>query len=343
MNSLVFTYYCTSMSKERNTTIDFMRGLAIFLMILIHVTAHFLQDKTVYLLWDYTHFAVPLFIFCSAYLSFTGKEHKLTFPSVISRVGRLLRPYYIFLLIYFSYIFLIKQDQLPMQVILDKVFLLNAKSADLEWLVVLFLSFILLFPLIQHAAKKPLFLFVLGIMSGGSAIYLLFADIPIPFRHMMWLPWIFYIVMVYSLVQEKKSKWFIPVVILFSAIVFIVSRSSLMSSGESLTLTHNKYPPNIFYLSYGVFWTFFLYWIHPKLHIPKYIDALFSFFSRYSYPIFFIHFLIIYIFLDFVPFRKLQWWGFLIIVLILTISGQLILNKINAIKRSFPLFRQHNS
>src|SRR3989344_3984886 len=60
--------------EDRNTTIDFLRGFAMLIMVAIDVTAFYLSQKTTYLVWDYTHFVVPIFVFCSAYLYFERKS-----------------------------------------------------------------------------------------------------------------------------------------------------------------------------------------------------------------------------------------------------------------------------
>ncbi|MDA1317179.1 MAG: acyltransferase family protein, partial [bacterium] len=82
------------MKGQRNTTIDFLRGLAVLLMMLIHVTAYFLSDPIVRNIWDYTHIVVPLFIFCSGFIFFQRGNYSLDVSSVIKRIKQLILPYY---------------------------------------------------------------------------------------------------------------------------------------------------------------------------------------------------------------------------------------------------------
>jgi len=278
-------------------------------------------------LWNYAHFAVPIFIFCSAYLSFKTKKGTMSIIQILKRLQRLLIPYYLFLASWFSYIAITKKGAITLKGVLDKVFFLNAKSADLEWLVVLFIYFIFLFPFIYYLSKKPIVFWIYTIFALLSSVLLLFIHTSVPYRFLMWLPWSLLLSAILLVVKYEKNRLCIPVVIGISLVLFFLSRSIIVAQNHSLTLTHNKYPPNLYYLSYGMFWTFLIYMIYNKIRFPNLIDRFFFFYSAHSYSIFFIHFLIIFIFLDFFPFRILQWWGFFLIVLVLAPLVQLVLNK----------------
>ena len=53
---------------QRDQLIDNLRGLAMIVMILTHATAYFPNDIVSFTLWNWSNFAVPIFLFCSVYL-----------------------------------------------------------------------------------------------------------------------------------------------------------------------------------------------------------------------------------------------------------------------------------
>src|SRR6266403_5134039 len=97
------------MMTERNQLIDNLRGVSMIVIILTHTTAFFPGDKVAYLLWNWSHFAVPIFLFCSAYLFLKKSDDKpLHFFSYLKkRVVRLLLPYYLFFFFFLIALFFI--------------------------------------------------------------------------------------------------------------------------------------------------------------------------------------------------------------------------------------------
>ena len=91
---------------------------------------------------------------------------------------------------------------------------------------------------------------------------------------------------------------------------------------------NNKYPPNLYHLSYGVTMTFLLYLIFQNITFPGVVKKIIQFFSFNSYSIFFIHFLLIKILRDQFDIGKFGWLGFLFIILALTVVVQLFANKL---------------
>ncbi len=319
MNSLVFTYYCTSMMKERNTTIDFLRGLAVLLMILIHATAYFLGDPTVYAVWDYTHFAVPLFVFCSGYIFFAKDSiTTLSVSYVVKRLKRLVIPYYLFLIPFFILVFIKNPTSFNIKQMTEKILLSGGR--DLSWLVILFIYFLFLIPVIHfmYRQKKWLFYILTG-TAFVSTVLLLISIPPVPFRYVMWLPWTFFLIFTLLFANHKENRYFFIGTIILSVMTFFITRDFLQSQGKTLVLTENKYPPNLYYLSYGIFFTTVMYWVHRLVSKNKlymaYLQKPFDFLSTHSYSLFFIHFLFVKIFVDY-GFHKIigPWWFFVVLL-----------------------------
>ncbi len=318
------------MNRQRNTTIDFLRGLATLLMILIHVTAYFLSNPVVYFIWDYTHIVVPLFIFCSAFIYFKRGSYSLGLGQTLKRVKRLIIPYYLYLVVLFSALYIIDPSSLSVGGVIKKFLFFQGR--DLSWLVVLFLIFIPLFAFLEYAyQKRPPVLKIVGGMAVLTSVFLLTNTIDLPFRYIMWLPWCVYLIFTLLYAKGVFSKKTIGVMLVLSALTYGISRGVLIGANHTLTLTENKYPPNIFYLSYGIFWTILLYELHlffdARGVIPQVVQRSFDFMSTHSYSLFFIHFWYVTILRKVIDYQMLGWLGFFGVVLGASIVTQVAINK----------------
>ncbi|CAN5180353.1 acyltransferase [soil metagenome] len=319
------------MNQKRNTTVDFLRGFAMLLIILIHVTVYFRSNPLANVLWEYSQVAVPIFVFCSGYLYFSrSKEEPLTLAYFWKRIKRLVIPYYFYLIIFSLYTVFLRGRMVPFNTLIKNIFFLNISSRDLDWLVVLFLYFMVLMPLIRAFSKRPVIFWIYTIISFTSAFILLFINTQHAFRLIMWLPWSLVLIVTYLLVQYENTRWFFRSIIFIFSGIFLVSKSILLYTRDTLTLTENKYPPNIFYLSYGISLLLILYIFHRKYgSFMPWLQKCFDFLSKYSYSIFFIHFLILAAFLDFGIYKRMEWWQLFAVVLILTLIVQWSINTLH--------------
>ncbi len=318
------------MEKKRNQTIDFMRGFAMVLIILIHVTVYFRDNIVARTLWEYSQVAVPIFVFCSAYIYFSRtKQEHFSISYFWKRIKRLVLPYYFFLLILFLYNIFLKKIPFNFDSIVRKILFLNISSRDIDWLVVLFLYFMILMPLIRILGEKKRLLWIFAGIGFVSSIILLFITTEIAFRLVMWLPWSIVLIVSYLIVRYEHIRWFMPISMVSFAAIYFLSRIILIQSGQSIVLTENKYPPNIFYLSYGIFLLLITYRGCSYIRsLPSILQKAVNFLSSYSYSIFFIHFLLLYYFLDFTDYKKMQWWELFGYVLVGTVAIQLAINHI---------------
>ncbi len=305
-------------AKERDRAIDFLRGIAVLLMIIIHVTAYYLSQKTTRLIWDYTHFAVPLFVFCSAYVYFIKKEHEITFKTLIKRVKRLVIPYYLFLGAFYLTSFFMK-GTINTERLMNDVLLIG--NRDLNWLVVLFLSFILLFPGIAYLSRWKFVLYTLAVSSFLSTLYLLFHVPAVHFRMYMVIPWSSVVFIAYFFAHVKNKRYFMMFLSGYAFLLFLDSRFYLSAYEKTFVFTENKYPPNLYYLSYGMWLMGMIYLIHDRFQIGNtFLQTILDFVSKHSYEIFFIHFFYLFILIDRIPYKQIGWVGFTGIILILTWS-----------------------
>lgn len=314
---------------ERIGAIDFLRGIAIVVMIALHTQSYFLSDRFIFTLWSYGNFVVQIFIFTSAYMFFKKEESAKTvmsFGYFKKRFLRLMVPYYIFLAVYFPIIFFLDRTALTQTFVVKNVLLTG--GLDLNWLVILFLYFMILLPILA-AFRSHRFLFHGAFfLSLLSSCILFFYKPPVNYKLTMWLPWItvagvaFYYL---ALEKVKKSAVFMA---LLSLSVFLITFGFLHVSQRSLVLFDNKYPPNIYYLSYGVVWIGLLLILYPLLEKRRLLMQGIGYFSRYSYTLFFIHFIVMYVLSKTVAYKTFGWFPFFLTVTALSVILQSILNRL---------------
>lgn len=299
------------------------------LMIIIHATAYFLKDKTASFLWDTSQFVVPVFIFCSVYLFFKKNvlvDRKNIFSYLKKRISRLFVPYYIFLVLFFLSMIFVGHKIPSLSYVSKNIFLYG--GLDLNWLPLLFIYVTLLNPLISCLKNKKVLFYLFFAISLISSVFFIFTKAN--YRAVMWLPWSLLIFFTIYFVNNEKNNKKIFYVFLISLITYGLTYYLESRIGHTLNHYTNKYPPTIYQISYGIFWTIFLYRL-SELNLFKVLklESIFNFFSNYSYEIFFIHNLILYLF-GWMNIRFSSWIIFTIAIGVPTVLGQILLNKIRS-------------
>lgn len=311
------------MNKKRFEEIDILRGFSILIIILIHSCVNFLNNKLAFIIWDYSQFAVVVFIFCSAFIFFV-REPQVNLANFIKyfekRLWRLLPTYYFFAALYLILSFLFQKKIITSNTVIANLLLFG--GLDFNWLVLLFVYLTAIMPVVYFLYNKNRFLFYFsGLLTLVSAVVFIFYR-PLNYRIIMWLPWSLILYFTLIILKNKDNKKFL----LSLALTFLVIFLSLKFTIIKGTQFQNKYPPNLYHLSYGIFSLILLYFISGfKLFNTGLIKKFLYFLSLNSYTIFFIH--IIIIFLITVPLKlKLNWYSFFFAVLTLTILVQNIIN-----------------
>ena len=318
---------------KRDITIDLLRGWSLLAIILIHVTVYYQGNRLAYRIWNWNQYAVAVFVFCSAYLYFKKSPTFTSFSQFAfylkKRLLRLLIPYYLFLGAYFLFLFFSKPWTLTGSYILQN--LLAIGGVDLNWLVLLFIFFLFLFPFIHFLWKnqRPLF-YLYGLISLLSAVYFLFYPSLLPYRLVMWLPWSLVAVVTQLFVDQEKNQRFLLAGFLVSLLIFILSYQIQSFLGHSLAHYRNKYPPNIYHLSYSLLGLFTLL-IIMRMRFFQWspIAKTLDFLSRYSYSLYFIHLFFILVIYQFRGQRFFDWYGLLLVVIIFSVITQLLLNRLS--------------
>lgn len=315
--------------KERNKSIDHLRGIAILVMLLTHSLAVYLgKGPFINLLWDKSHFAVPVFVFCSAFL-FLHKEvdapiHRIL-PYVKKRLVRLLKPYYIFLFVNILVLLAFKPQILSKEYLLQSITLTG--GIDINWLILLFVQFIPVFLLVRYLLKRnKTFFYVFGMLCLLSSVALLFWTPHLNYKWYMWIPWSTLIFFAYLFMHADTRRKIIMTISLWAA--HSITYFFLLHMHETTNLFQNKYPPNFYYLSYGMAITPVLLWLSIKgLFAFKPLDRAITYASTFSYDFFFIHYIIIEVMAIFAFQRWIPWPIFFTAVVVLTYLTQFSITK----------------
>lgn len=319
------------MNTHRSQEIDTLRGISMLAMVLNHTNAYFLSLPLAHFLWNSSQFAVPVFIFCSAYLFFR-KQPSFTFSATLNhirkRVARLLIPYYLFLPVWLLIIYFAQPQKITSSYILQNIFLTG--GMDINWFVMLFLYFAILMPFIGYLKERNDFiLLIFTLASSGSSFFFLFHTFPYSYKLIMWLPWSLVIFFSLFFVMSERERWFYPVTLVATGLLFILTYAIQVWGHHSLIHYYNKYPPNLYHLSYGLFFITFLFFLAKKRvfsFAPLQIQL--QFLSKYSYPLYFIHYFIIFIITLYFRSIKFGWIDFFFTVVILSLGAQWIINAL---------------
>lgn len=142
------------------------------------------------LFWYVFSFHVALFFFLSWYL-FNDEKHKLFLPFLVDKAKRLLIPYFLFNLIFYIFILIIKTEKHSFLSILkwtlywswlrwnEEIFLLNVSTWFLIALFFTSIFYFILNKLIKNKLIRLIFLIILSVLVHYESIY--FREIRLPF------------------------------------------------------------------------------------------------------------------------------------------------------------------
>jgi len=327
--------------KKRLHELDDIRGFSIIVMIMIHTNAYFLSNWWSVTTRDISQFAVVAFLFCSTYLSIQ-KPFPQSFseflPYMIKRLKRLVLPFYIFFTVYILLMKFGIGKSFPLKFITESYLLIG--GIDFNWLVLLFVQLMIITPLLYFFFTKKkalLYLYVIGALAS-SIIFLKFTPLPY-YRSIMWLPWSLVVIYTFYLDEIwKNRKLFFLTTFLLGALFFGTQQWILLPLKHSFSQYSNKYPPNLYHISYSLFALNILYYL-SKIHTfsQPIIQKTIHFFSINSYTLFFIHILVIEVVWKWA--RPQNWIVFFLIVTMISVAIQFVMNLIN--ERMKPTVSQH--
>jgi fucose 4-O-acetylase-like acetyltransferase len=319
--------------KSRNNTIDMLRGIGIIVMIYLHTSAFFKFNPILNFTWDFGHFAVQTFVFCSAYVFFAvGKAPKsLTdfWQYLKKRIVRLIIPFYIFFAFYLIFLLLSNPDSITWSYFWKTITLIGGQG--INWLVLLFVYVMIILPFIDFLFKKSKILFYLyGAIALVGSIFFIYHDYGSMYRFVMWLTWsliIYFSFLLFKMPKTAKNYILLSggTLLIFAGLYYYFTQI-----GHTTVLISNKYPPNIFYLVYGMGIITLLYWLLESFPIKE-NSLLFKslkFFSIYSYSLFFIQNIAIKAVNLFIEVKEMNFILYFTGIVLLSVAIQWVINKI---------------
>jgi len=307
------------MVNRRSYKIDLLRGLATIFIIVIHVLQYNLVDPISRFFWNYSHFVVVAFVFCSGYVLEKKYSDRLReIKEILSwwwkRLVRLLLPFYLYLFFHyllwvlFPYFFsgggLVKS----LTFIRDSLLLIG--GIDANWLPLLFIELAFIFPLLKIISKKrkPLIIYsFLALLTTGFYTYntIIHHSLYHYYRLLMIAPYSLIILLAIKFSNKDKNKYYLITICLGIIIFLILSLSQPLLFHTNLI--NQKYPPNFYYLSYGLTISFLII-IASRIKIlhERKIKNFFTFTSQEAYILYFVSYVVI----DFVEKQRKSLWLF---------------------------------
>jgi len=316
--------------KKRLPELDDIRGLSIIVMILIHTNAYFLSNWWSTNTRELSQFAVVAFLFCSSYLSIQRpfpQSISEFLPYVIKRLKRLALPFIVFFTVYIVLMKFGIGKSFSFKYIVNSYLLIG--GIDFNWLVLLFIQLMVIAPLLHFLFVKKkmlLYLYTVGAFLA-SVIFLKYTPLPY-FRTIMWFPWS--LVVIYTFYFDslwKNRKVFFFTTLIFGFLFFATQQWILIPLKHSVSHYANKYPPNLYHLSYSLFALNILYYLSQiKIFSHPFVQNIIHFFSINSYELFFIHILVIEVVWKWM--RPHDWVAFFLIVTGISVVVQLGMNMV---------------
>lgn len=287
---------------KRFLHIDFLRAVAILGVILVHTFFTHLTNPLNTAIWNYGEFVVGSFVFCSGYVLFFSVQKLTDWKSILSwwkkRLVRILLPFYLYFLIHFvltivfPHYFSGPGMQHSWSYVITTLLLFGGNNTN--WLPVLFLELAILAPFFLNTKVRAKWF--VAVMLLVSIIMTMIVFPYSTYRLTMWIPWsLLFVIGGFIAAKEKEykssTKLYIPGIlgwgILFGGLYIL-----WQNLHKSLSFIDNKYPPNLFYISYTFFGTFLVLLLSTYVQ-PFIPETWYVYISKKSYGLFFIHFVVL--------------------------------------------------
>ena len=313
------------MLDKRINYIDFLKFIGLTGIIIAHVGS---PDWLMML----RNFDVPLMVIVSSILaSYSIKKNRedkqSTINYYISRIKRLAFPTWIFLIMFFIYKTIIKETMSIDYYISS--FLLTKYGLGYIRIILIFLYSALLIPLFRRMGyKKRSSIIILGFYILYEILYYYNIGTANKIRDTT-----FYYIIPYGLltylgfnierISNKKKKIYILInFIVFSLFVYYY----YIKTGTFQSVQIAKYPPRLYYLSYGIFSSLLILYICQRHNLNIFNNKIIIFISKHSLWIYLWHIFV----LDIYKYTSLPeiWYVKLLFVYTTAIIITFIINKL---------------
>ena len=294
------------MTTKRYLQIDYIKAIAVTVVILIHTVDRYRSSGLSYYVWDYLHFVVGLFVFASGFL-LQLKESKdgkpvLSWSFLVKRMKRLYNPYIAYLVIHFALFFTLpalfnkfEGDTIDLDYTIKTLFLYNGEGAGNNWIPRIFIQLTLMHILelylgqIMRRDLRNMFY----ALAVGSSLLFLFIDLGELEGSLRFIPWygVYCFGRSFYQLTSSKSGRYIPVLTL--SILFIITHLVYTLLGYEPGMFNNKYPPTFIFIAYQALLSVIIYNLVDKsiryIKDSTHFNRLIMFMSKESYMFFFMH------------------------------------------------------
>lgn len=317
--------------NSRDHKIDWIRALCTLTVILAHVGSPDIVNHI------RTFDVVALVMISGMSMSFASGKY---LSYLWKRIKKILIPTYIVITVIFVLTFIackaLRTSQLyPADRMIKSYLLLYEGSMGYVWIVRIFLFIAILEPVIKKIAEniKSILLFAGTMVLFALAGFLLlriYIRITEPvaaglYNDFLYSPYVYSVVALtgYWFIRNK-DKWLYQII--GAAVVFAASQVFMVIPGMGFVPNLCKYPPQFYYLSYGLLITLVLY----KLFPDKDVKAV-SWLSRNSFMIYLLHIVVLRVYglaskISFFKFLEDKWIIEYIIVTACAVVLTLIVN-----------------
>ena len=268
--------------------IDLLKAIGLLLIILAHV-------KPNSILLQIRIFDVPLMVLVSGYLAQASYERaKTPIQYYIKRFMRLYVPTFLFLTFFFIFFNL---TTTPPEFSINKIArsyaLLFSGTIGYVWIIRVFLLCALITPAIVHFQKYLFSKIGIAMLVVVYALYEFSLRTVYPpelFKEIVYYAIGYGMILILGMALHHLSNIEIyKISILCGCIHLIIAGYLYYTNGHYIQIQKYKYPPQLYYLSYSVCISYFLYAITVGIHLKEQIYKVFRFISRYSLSIYLWH------------------------------------------------------
>ncbi len=323
------------MNKNRIAFVDTLRAFSLLGVVIIHTLSFHLTSTTTIFFWNILQFVVVAFIFCSGLVAAHYESAFVNTQAIYSwykkRLGRLYLPFLVYFVIHFSLFFVFPRFFTHFGLQKNITFFLMSltlfSGTNTNWLPLIFIELTVLTPLLFFLQRvKYLWLYILFALCITS-FFTIFTFPYVLYRYVMWIPWS--LIFLLGLYYSKQREVYKRILFLFCVGIFSGIYIFYTFFHKSLLFYDNKYPPTLYYLSFGIVCTMFFSSLFSSLSFPQSIQKFLQHISKNSYSLFFIH----YIVLDFLESTRLRKFYVLEIFVVVLVS-LVILMMITVLKKN---------
>ena len=325
-------------NQNRDKSIDVLRAIALTGLIIIHIS------PSIGWIREIRNFDVPLMVFLSgvSYALSTGGANIIISSYVYKRFQRLILPTWIFLLLYHSVVIIVSlvSTHSVNWIGISKTAIVNFTfmTGWYIWIMRLFFIVALFAPLLSKFTKSSklihLYLFVTVVLLLNEFLVLWIGeDCPTSdWRVILEMNIPYFVVFCIGTFISKMSKKNITTMMFCTIIVFIAIALCIKNdTGAFQSLQTYKYPPQAYYMTYGISVALLLWLIRDKIvaifEKMKILNVV-EFIGSHTMWIYFWHiFLLVYI-ADFISIATVRFLVVYVFACLFTYLQSIVINKI---------------